>query len=440
MNEIPLSFLVTSLIILIFLSGFFSSSETGMMSINRYRLKNLANKNHRGAMRVQSLLDRTDRLISVILIGNNFVNILASSISTIIGMRLFGDAGIAISTGLLTFIILIFAEVTPKTMAAISPERFAYPSSILLRPLLTLLYPFVWIVNSISRFIINLLGFDINKYNNEALDSEELRSVVDEAGPLIPSRHQKMLLSILDLESITVDDIMVPRNEIMGIDLNDSIEEILEQIGTSQHTRILVYTEDLNQVSGILHLRNISRLLKLDDINKAQLMQLTREPYFVPEGTPLHAQLHSFQKLKRRIGIVVDEYGDVQGLVTLEDILEEIVGEFTTDFAMGGHEITPQEDGSFILDGSASVREINRTLNWSLPVNGAKTISGILVEHLEFIPNSNICISLHGHLFETVQIKDNTIKAVKVCRDTFNFPETAFSSAKSEFNKPQEFE
>jgi len=439
MNEIPLSVLITSLVILIILSGFFSSSETGMMSINRYRLKSLAKKNHKGAKRVQSLLNKTDRLISVILIGNNFVNILASSIATIIGMRLFGDAGIAIATGTLTFVILIFAEVTPKTMAAIAPERFAFPASFLLRPLLTLLYPFVWFVNSISRFIIKLLGFDIHKHNNEALDSEELRSVVDEAGPLIPSRHQDMLLSILDLEAITVDDIMIPRSEIVGIDLNDTIDEILEHLSTSQHTRVLVYTEDLNQVSGILHLRNISRLLKLDEINKAQLMQITREPYFVPEGTPLHAQLYNFQKLKLRIGIVVDEYGDVQGLVTLEDILEEIVGEFTTDFAMGGHEITPQDDGSFILDGSASIREMNRALHWNLPVDGAKTISGLLIDHLEFIPSSNICVSLHGHLFETVQIKDNTIKSVKVCKDTFYLPDIEYDEVDKD-KKKQEYE
>lgn len=414
MNEISLSFLICTLIILIILSAFFSSSETSMMTINRYRLKNLVNKKHRGAMRVESLLKRTDRLISVILIGNNFVNILASSIATIIGIRLFGDAGIAISTGLLTLIILVLSEVTPKTMATISPEKFAFPSSLLLRPLLTLLYPFVWIVNSMSRIIIVLFGFNIHKHNNQALDSEELRSVVDEAGSLIPSRHQKMLLSILDLESITVDDIMVPRNDIMGIDLNDDIDDILEQISSSQHTRVLVYTEDLNHVSGILHLRNVSRLLMHDEINKAQLMQITREPYFVPEGTPLHAQLYNFQKEKRRLGIVVDEYGDVQGLVTLEDILEEIVGEFTTDFAMGGREITPQDDGSFILDGSANVRDINRALNWRLPVDGAKTISGLIIDYLEYIPSSNLCVTLHGHFFETVQIKDNTIKSIKV--------------------------
>jgi len=414
MNEIPLSFLITSLVILIILSGFFSSSETSMMSLNRYRLKTLANKKHRGALRVQSLLDRTDRLISVILIGNNFVNILASSIATIIGLRLFGDAGVAIATGILTLIILIFAEVTPKTMAALKPERFAFPASLLLKPLITLLYPFVWVVNSISTFLIKVLGFNTEAGNSDALDSEELRSVVIEAGPLIPRRHQSLLLNILDLESITVDDIMIPRSEIAGIDLNDDIDEILEQISTSQHTRLLVYTEELNRVSGIIHLRNISRLLKVEEINKAQLMQITREPYYVPEGTPLHTQLINFQKQKRRVGIVVDEYGDVQGLVTLEDILEEIVGEFTTDFSMAtAQEITTEEDGSYILDGSSSIREVNRNLRWELPVDGAKTISGLLIDHLEYIPSSNLCLAIGDYLFETLLIKDNTVKTVK---------------------------
>jgi len=425
MNEIPLSFLIILLIILILFSAFFSGSETSMMTINRYRLKHLVNKKHKGAIRVQRLLDRTDRLISVILIGNNFVNILASSIATVIGMRLFGDIGIAVATGLLTLVILIFGEVTPKTLAARIPEKIAYPASFILRPLLTLLYPFVWAVNSISSILIRLLGSGLHPQNNEALSPDELRSVVNEAGSLIPSRHQAMLLSILDLESITVDDIMVPRNDIVGIDLNDDIDEIIEQLSSSQHTRVLVYTGDLNHISGVLHLRNVSRLLMHDEINKAKLMQMTREPYFVPEGTQLHAQLYNFQKEKRRIGIVVDEYGDVQGLVTLEDILEEIVGQFTSDFfSMAGKEITAQEDGSFILDGSASIRDVNRTLHWNLPTDGAKTISGLIIEYLQYIPSTNICVNLHGHLFETVQIKDNTIKSVKVRLHKFELKES----------------
>ncbi len=414
MNEIPLSVLGFSLLILILFSAFFSGSETSMMTINRYRLKHLVNKKHKGAIRVQKLLDRTDRLIGVVLIGNNFVNILASSIATVIGMRLFGDIGIAVATGLLTLIILIFGEVTPKTLAARSPEKIAYPAAFILRPLLTLLYPFVWAVNSISSILIRLFGMGLNIPNNEALSPDELRSVVNEAGGLIPKRHQSMLLNILDLEQITVNDIMVPRNDISGIDLDDDIDDILEQIGTSQHTRLLVYTGDVNRVAGILHLRNLSRFMQEEEFNKAMLMQITREPYFVPEGTPLHAQLINFQKLKRRIGIVVDEYGDVQGLVTLEDILEEIVGEFTTDFSMLGQEITPQEDGSYLLDGSSSVRDVNRALHWKLPTDGAKTISGLIVDNLEFIPANNLCINLDGYLFETVQVKDNTIKTVKV--------------------------
>ena len=384
------------------------------MSINRYRLKTLVNKNNRGAIRVQKLLDRIDRLLSVVLIGNNFVNILASAIATVIGLRLFGDAGIAIATGLLTIVILIFAEITPKTMAAMAPERFAFPAGFILKPLLTLLYPFVWVINGISSVLLRALGFRPDQQQDDALNSEELRSVVNEAGPLIPRRHQGMLLNILDLEKITVDDIMIPRNEIAGIDLDDDIDIILEQLSASQHTRLLVYSEDLNNVSGIIHLRNLSRLLRAEELNKAELMQITKEPYFVPVSTPLHTQLINFQKEKRRLGIVVDEYGDVQGIVTLEDILEEIVGEFTTDMAAATQEIHPQSDGSYILDGSASIREINRSLRWQLPLDSAKTVNGLLVAQLEFIPSTNICLAIGDYRFETVQIKDNMIKTVKV--------------------------
>lgn len=413
MNEIPLPFLFALLAVLIILSGFFSGSETSMMSINRYRLKNLVNKNHKAALRVQTLLERTDRLIGVVLIGNNFVNILASSIATVIGIRLFGDAGIAIATGVLTFTILILSEVTPKTMAALAPEKFAFPASLFLKPLLSILYPFVWFVNSLSSLLLKLLGVKSDLENNHALDSEELRSVVNEAGSLIPRRHQGMLLNILDLEKITVNDIMIPRNEIVGVDLDDDIDEIMEQLSTSQHTRLIVYSGNLNKVVGFLHLRNLSRLMKLDEVNKAELMQITKAPYFVPEATQLHTQLINFQSEKRRIGIVVDEYGDVQGIVTLEDILEEIVGEFTTDFATTTQDVHPQPDGSYLLDGSATVREINRALKWNLPTDGAKTISGLIVDQLEFIPLSNICVAIGIYQFETIQLKDNTIKTVK---------------------------
>ncbi|MGO1763008.1 MAG: HlyC/CorC family transporter, partial [Halomonadaceae bacterium] len=331
-DDFPLGLLFGLLALLVVLSAFFSSSETGMMSINRYRLSHQANSGDRRAKRVMRLLTRPDRLIGVILIGNNFVNNLAASIATIIAIHFFGDvSGPAISTALLTITILIFAEVTPKTYAAIKPERIAYPTSYALEPLLKLLYPLVWLVNVVSNGLLRLIGVKSVDNGGDSLTRDELRTVVHEAGTLIPYRHRAMLLSILDLENVTVNDIMVPRHEVLGIDLDDSLEDILTQIRTSQHTRLPVYKGDINNIIGMLHLRNAARFLSRDEVTKASIVQEAREPYFIPESTPLHTQLLNFQKQKRRIGIVVDEYGDVEGLVTLEDILEEIVGEFTTD-------------------------------------------------------------------------------------------------------------
>ena len=381
-----------------------------MMSMNRYRLRHLAQSGNKGAKRVQELLDRPDRLIGVILIGNNFVNILASSIATIIAIRLWGDAGIAYATGLLTFVILVFAEVTPKTLAAIRPEAIAFPASIILRPLLILLYPAVWLVNTISNNLLKLGGVKSTEIGAEDLSRDELRTVVNEAGSLIPRRHKGMLLSILDLETVTVDDIMVPKHEVVGIDLEDDIDDIVKTLQSAQHTRLPVYKSDLNNPVGLLHLRKVTRLLAEEEVNKAAIMQQAVEPYFVPEGTPLHTQLINFQRVKRRIGFVVDEYGDVQGVVTLEDILEEIVGEFTTDLAASSKDIHPQEDGTYIIDGTASIRDINKTLKWDLSTDGPKTLSGLITEYLETIPENHVCIQLGKYRIETKQIKDNLIK------------------------------
>lgn len=378
--------------------------------MNRYRLRHLAQSGNKGAKRVQELLDRPDRLIGVILIGNNFVNILASSIATIIAIRLWGDAGIAYATGLLTFVILVFAEVTPKTLAAIRPEAIAFPASIILRPLLILLYPAVWLVNTISNNLLKLGGVKSTEIGAEDLSRDELRTVVNEAGSLIPRRHKGMLLSILDLETVTVDDIMVPKHEVVGIDLEDDIDDIVKTLQSAQHTRLPVYKSDLNNPVGLLHLRKVTRLLAEEEVNKAAIMQQAVEPYFVPEGTPLHTQLINFQRVKRRIGFVVDEYGDVQGVVTLEDILEEIVGEFTTDLAASSKDIHPQEDGTYIIDGTASIRDINKTLKWDLSTDGPKTLSGLITEYLETIPENHVCIQLGKYRIETKQIKDNLIK------------------------------
>jgi Mg2+/Co2+ transporter CorB len=414
LNETSLTALFILLLGLIILSGFFSSSETGMMSLNRYRLKHMAKTGHKGARRAQGLLNRTDQLIGVILIGNNFVNIFASAIATVIAIRIWGDAGIAVATVLLTIVILIFAEVTPKTLAALFPEKIAFPASYVLGPLLKTLYPLVWSVNLFTGLILKVLGISSAQASQDHLSREELRTVVNEAGALIPAKHKDMLVSILDLDNVTVNDIMVPRNEIVGIDLDDDVENMLRQLKNSQHTRLPVFKGDINNIQGILHLRNIARLLKEEDINKAMIMTLSQEPYFIPEGTPLNTQLLNFQKGKRRFGIVVDEYGDVLGLATLEDILEEIVGEFTTDYAATSADIIPQENGTYIIDGGTAVRTINKTLGWKMPTDGPKTLNGLITETLENIPDSNVCLKVSGHRVEVLQIKDNVVKAAIV--------------------------
>ena len=414
MNETPIGILLGVLFFLLFLSAFFSSSETGMMALNRYRLRHKAKNGDKGAIRTSKLLERTDRLIGVILIGNNFVNILASSIATIVAIRLWGDSGIAIATLGLTLLVLIFGEVTPKTLAALHPEKIAFPASVILKPLLTLLYPFVVATNAISNAILGLFGVRPEDANGEQLSQEELRTVVHESGSLIPARHKGMLVNILDLEKVTVDDIMVPRNEIVGIDIEEDIDDILDQLRTSQHTRMPIYKGDINNIIGILHMRNIARLLTLDEINKALLLNETVEPYFVPEITPLHTQMINFQKQKKRSAFVVDEYGDVRGLVTLEDILEEIVGDFTTDVDDISQDITPQKDGTFIIDGSASIRETNKSLGWDLPIDGPKTLNGLITEYMEEIPESGVCLAIGNYRMEILQIRDNMVKTVKV--------------------------
>ncbi|MBL1418299.1 MAG: DUF21 domain-containing protein [Moritella sp.] len=418
MNDISTGTLFGLLTILILISAYFSSSETGMMSLNRYRLKHLVKNNHTGAKRVEKLLNRPDRLIGLILIGNNLVNILASSIATIIGMRLFAEneaLGLAVSTGLLTIVILIFAEVTPKTLAALHPEKVAFPSSLLLRPMLTLFYPLVWLVNIISNGLLRLLGVNVNHNDNGALSSEELRTVVHEAGAMIPQRHQDMLISILDLEKVTVDDIMVPRNEIIAIDINDDWEILLRQLRNISHTRVLLYRDTIDDAVGFVHTRDALRLLLKEQLDKTTLLRAVKELYFIPEATPLNVQLLKFQRKKERIGLIVDEYGDIQGLVTLEDILEEIVGDFTTTMAPSvSEEIEPQSDGSYIIDGTANVRDINKEMNWHFPTKGPKTLNGLILEYLEEIPEANISLIIEGHPLEVLEIENNVIQRVRV--------------------------
>ncbi|NOX75441.1 MAG: HlyC/CorC family transporter [Gammaproteobacteria bacterium] len=414
MDDIPLGVLLGALFFLIILSAFFSGSETGLVSLNRYRLKHLAKTKHRGAVRASRLLERPDRLIGLILLGNNFVNILASSIATILALRYWGETGIAIAAGLLTLVILIFAEVTPKTLAVLRPERFAFPATLILSPLLVALYPLVWLVNIIANGFIKLLGIDVKEGANQELSRDELRMVVTEAGAMIPRRHQQMLTNILDLEKVTVDDIMVPRNELAGIDLDDDWSDIVKQLSNSQHTRLPVYRGDTNNIIGILHMRNTLDLFNRPDASKEGLIERMQKAYFVPEGTPLNTQLLQFQQEKRRLGLVVDEYGDVRGLVTLEDILEEIVGEFTSDPATHIKEVHRQKDGTYLIDGSANIRELNRVMHWELPTDGPKTFSGLITEYLESIPEPGTSLMLAGYPVEIVHAKDNMVKTAQI--------------------------
>lgn len=387
-----------------------------MMSLNRYRLKHLSNQGHKGAKRVEKLLSRPDRLIGLILIGNNLVNILASAIATILGMRLYGDLGVAIATGVLTLVILVFAEVTPKTLAAMYPERVSYSSSIVLNVLMKLLSPLVILVNLITNGFLKILGLGSGHDDKDKLSSEELRTVVHEAGGLIPRRHQDMLISILDLEHVTVNDIMVPRSEITGIDINDDWKSISRQLTHSPHGRIVLYRDQIDEVVGMLRLRESYRLmLEKNEFTKETLLRAADEIYFIPEATPLNSQLLKFQRNKERIGLVVDEYGDIQGLITLEDILEEIVGEFTTSMAPSlAEEITPQPDGSFMIEGSANIRDINKGLKWDLPTDGPRTLNGLILEHLEEIPETEISLEIEQHNMEIVAVEENKINLVKV--------------------------
>lgn len=401
--------------LLICASAYFSSSETAMMSLNRYRLKHLRGNRHPGASRASKLLESPDKLIGVILIGNNFVNFLAASIATSIAISVLGEPAPLVTAVVLTMVVLIFAEVTPKTIAALYPEKIAYPSSVLLIFLLKLLYPVVWIVNVISNALVRMLGFKPEADDShQQLTPEELRTVVYESGERIPPRRANMLLNILDLEKVTVNDILVSRNDIVGIDIEDDINEILNLIASSQHTRMPIYKKEVDNIIGILHLRSSGKLIRVENLNKAAIIRETTEPYYIPESTPLHTQLFNFQKKKLRMAVVVDEYGDVKGIVTLEDILEEIVGEFTTDLADSSKDIHAQSDGSFLIDGSASIRDINRTLSWDLNSSGAKTLNGLLMEILQSIPDSSVGIEINGCYAEIVQVHDNVIRTVRM--------------------------
>lgn len=416
MDAIPLPLLYGLLAVLLVLSGFFSGSETGLMTLNRYRLRHLQRSGHKGAKKAAKLLDRPDRLIGVILFGNNLVNIAAASIATMIGYRLYGDVGVAAATGVLTVLILVFSEVTPKTLAAIHPERIAFPAAYVYEPLQRLFYPVVYIINLMANALLRLIGVTPEQAAEHSLSTEELRTVVSEAGALLPRRHQKMLLSILDLENVTVEDIMVPRNEIMGIDIDEDWNTIQNLLVHNQHTRLPLYRGSIDNLVGVVHLRRVLALQADNNLNKDSLLALAREPYFVPENTALNHQLMSFQKRKRRVGFVVDEYGDIQGLVTLEDILEEIVGEFTSEPDARLKEVTRQTDGSYLVEGSINIRSLNKSMDWTLPQSdtGPKTLNGLILEHLENIPEPGTGLQIGHYRFEIAEANSSTVKTVRI--------------------------
>ncbi len=396
------------------MSAFFSGSETGLMRLNRYRLKHLAEKNHGGAKRALELLSQPDKLISLILLGNNFINILIIQLASYIGLRLYGDVGLAIATGILTLVLLIFAEVTPKTLAASRPESIAFPAAYVYKPLLRLLSPLVTVIDWLSKMVLMLLQVSEKPHENEGLTSEELRVAVNETSGLIPDSHREMLLGILDLEKVSVDDIMVPRSEIIGIDLEQNWNDILKQITKLPYTRIPIFSGNIDNILGIAQLRKILPVMMADEFDQESLKKIMRKSYFIPEGTPLTTQLLNFRKNKRRMGFVVDEYGDIQGLVTIEDILEEIVGEFTTDPTAWHQPFVQDEDGSFLVDGSTHIREINRSLNLDLPSEGARTLNGLILEHMEFIPEAGTSLKINHYPIEIMQVKNNMVKTVRL--------------------------
>lgn len=414
--QLHLSTLLLCLLFLIFLSAFFSASEIGMMSINRYKLRHLVKMNNKQAIRVNSMLARPDMLLSVVLIGNTLANIVASTIATLIGQYLYGDLGVAVATVLLTVIILVFSEMTPKTFAAIYPQKVAFATSLPLQILQWVFAPFVHAISLISNAILHLFGISISKIQKEALTGEELRSVVHEAGGLMPVEHKSMLISLLDLEQATVEDIMVPKSEIVGIDIDQPWSQVLEQLETAQHTRLPVFRSSIDNLLGMIHVRNVLNLALENKLDLDSLLKCADAPYFIPEETPLNSQILHFRKVKRRSCFVVDEYGNLLGLVTMEDILEEIVGEFTTDIAALSRDITPQEDGSVIIDASLTIRHVNRMMNWQLPQIGPRTLSGLIIEYLGYIPPAESCLSIENYRIEILKVSDNTIKGVRMTK------------------------
>ena len=414
MDHVRLGMLAGVLLFLIFLSGFFSAAEISLMTVNRYRLRHLAESGHRGARLARRLLRRPDRVLGVVLLGNNFGNIAASSVATLMAVRLYGAGVLALVTGVLTLVILIVSEVAPKTLAALYPEPVAFGSAYVLTPLLRVIYPLVAAVNFTANHLLRAFGVSVKPRTPDQMSAEELRAVVLEAGSLIPTTHRAMLLAILDLEKSTVEDVMVHRREVEGIDLEADWDEIVDLLGRSHYTRLPVFHGSLDNVIGMLHVRRALHLALAGRLTRDSLKSAALEPYYIPQGTPLATQLMNFKTMRRHIGLVVDEYGDLMGLVTLEEILEEIVGEFTTQAPGTPEDIFPQPDGSFLINGSTSIRDINRTLGWQLPLNGPKTLNGLITEYLEDIPSPGTSLLLNGYLVDIVRTRGTAIQVARL--------------------------
>jgi len=412
-DDVPLGLLLGLLIVLLFFSAFFSGTETALMRLNRFRLRSRARSGHRAARLAETMLQRPDRLIGLILLGNNTVNLAAAALTTLIALRLGGESAIWVGTAILTLVILIFAEAVPKTFAAYNPSLVALPAALIYYPMLKVAYPLIWLINLAANSILRLLGQDTSKVSSSSLSTDELRTLLREGGT-VPERHQNMLLSVLDLGETTVDDVMVPRQEILGIDLDEPWKETLLLIKNSQHTCLPVFQDDVDNIKGFVRIRNILEELSKGTLDEPRLLENLEEPYFVPEGTPLNKQLFSFQNLKNKFAFVVDEYGDVQGLITTEDIVREIVGEFGADPGPTDVEITKDSERSYVVDASANVRQLNRLMSWNFPTDGPKTLNGLIVEQLETIPNSGTGVTVADYPIEILSTTEHGIKKVRV--------------------------
>jgi len=408
LDSIPISYLVAIIVFLLILSGFFSSSETALMALNRIKLNNDAKKK-RGAMLAKYLLSKPDRLIGLILIGNNFINIVATALTTVLAIKIAGDKGVAYGTAILTFAILIFSEVTPKTYAALHPQRIAYPASYILTPLLRLMYPIVWTTNLLTNGLLRLLGVP-KSIAREALSREDLKTLVIENDHITPNVHQKMMINVMDLYHITIDEVMLLRTDIYGININDEWSYIERQLTNCYLTRLPVYQDQLDQVLGILHIRTILPMLSRGTLNKERLKGLLRKPYFVPESANLTIQMSEFQKRERRMGLVVDEYGEIVGLLTMDDILEEIVGEFTSEPRNRGmHIVKSTGDNGYVVNGRMPIRSLNRRLQWQLPTDGATTLNGLITDHLQDLPVQDLAVTIHDFNMTILSIGEDSI-------------------------------